>query len=208
MFYSIVYAQTTPPKIYLNCQHARCYDDYVHELSFFEFVRDRYQSDIEVLIVSQTTGAGGRNYTLTFLGHNAFKTKSDTLNFNTRQTDTEDMVRKSLLKTIKQGLVLYLVDTDLFQEINFAFPKRKLEEKTTQTDRWNYWVFNMGGNGNINGESNKKYLSLNSSFRVSRVSPASKFIFSGYHNQNKNQFIVDGEEIKVKNISMDFLLCL
>lgn len=205
LLYSIAYAQTTPPKIYLNCQNTRCYDDYVrNELSFFEFVRDRYQSDIEVLIISQTTGAGGRSYTLTFLGHNQYNTKSDTLTFNTRQTDTEDMVRKSLLKTIKQGLVLYLVNTAFFEQISFGFPKRKLEEKTAQTDPWNYWVFNMGGNGNMNGESNKKYMSLNSSFRVSRVSPASKFIFSGYHNQSKNKFIVDEEEIKVSNVNYGF----
>ena len=201
----VTFAQTLPPKIFLNCQNVRCYDDYVRtELSFFDFVRDRLQSDIEILVINQTTGAGGHTYTVNFLGHNQYNTKSDTLTFSTRQTDTEDMIRKSLLKTIKQGLIPYLIDTEFFQQVSFNFPKRKLQDTQPERDRWNYWVFNLGGSGNFSGESNKSYLSLASSFRVSRVSPSSKFIFSGYQNENRSRFTVNGEEIKVSNINYGF----
>ena len=204
-FHHGVFAQTLPPKIFLNCSNVRCYDDYVRtELSFFDFVRDRFQSDIEILVISQTTGAGGRTYTLTFLGHQQYANKSDTLVFSTRQTDTEDMVRKSFLKTIKQGLVTYLIDTELLQQINIGFPKRQMAKTDSQNDPWNYWVFNIGGNGAMNGESNKQSLALNSSFRVSRVSPSAKLIFSGYHSENRNRFIVDEEPISVKNKNYGF----
>lgn len=201
----VTFAQTLPPKVFLNCQNVRCYDDYIRtELSFFDFVRDRIQSDIEILVINQTTGAGGRTYTLHFLGHNQFSAKSDTLTFSTRLTDTDDMLRKALLKSIKQGLIPYLIDTEFFQQVSFNFPKRKLQEDKPKHDRWNYWVFNLGGSGSLSGESNKSYLSLASNFRVSRVSPSSKFIFSGYHTENRSRFIVDEEEIKVSNINYGF----
>ncbi|MFN4147500.1 MAG: hypothetical protein ACK4GN_16860 [Runella sp.] len=202
---SVLLAQTPPPKLFLNCQNTRCYDDYIRtELTFFEFVRDRIQSDIEVLVVSQPTGGGGRSYTLTFLGHHQYTFIADTIAFNTRQTDTEDMVRKALLKVIKQGLVRYLIDTDLMAQINVSFPKRKLEDAKPTRDPWNYWVFNIGGNGMVRGESNKTNTSLSSNFRVSRVSPSSKFIFSGYHTENRNRFNVNGQDVKVVNVNYGF----
>jgi hypothetical protein len=205
LWYSVAMAQTSSPKLFLNCQHTRCYDDFVRtELSFFDFVRDRGQSDIEVLIMSLTTAAGGRAYTLTFLGHQAYENQSDTLTFATRQTDTEDMIRKALLKNIKQGLVSFLVNTDLMKQVNINFPKRKQADAKPEKDPWDYWVFNLGTSGSFSGESNKTYMSLSNNARISRVSPASKFIVSGYYNENRNRFNVDGNVVRVKNINHGF----
>lgn len=205
LFSTAAIAQTPAPKLFLNCQNTRCYDDFIRtELSFFEFVRDRGQSDIEVLVVSIITAAGGRAYTLTFLGHQSFDSQTDTLSFSTRQTDTEDMVRRTLLRYLKQGILTFLVNTDLMKQVSINFPKRKLPESKPEQDPWNYWVFNMGTNGSFSGESNKTYMSLSNSMRISRVSPASKFIVSGYYNENRSRFNVDGDVVRVKNINHGF----
>jgi hypothetical protein len=103
----------TPPKIFINCSGSNCYEDYLKtELSFFDFVRDRFEADVQLLIISQDSGAGGQLYTVNFLGQNTFKSQIDTLTFATKQTDTEDMIRKELLKTLKQGLVKYVLQTN------------------------------------------------------------------------------------------------
>jgi hypothetical protein len=200
----VAFAQTAPPKLFLNCQNARCFDDFVRtELSFFDFVRDRVQSDVEVLVVGQPTGAGGRSYTMTFFGYHQYENKADTLEFSTRSTDTEDMVRKEFLRTLKQGLLTFLMGTELLQYATVNFPKRKVSTENRR-DPWNFWVFNLGGSGAASGESNKNFLTLSSNFRVSRVSPKAKFIFSGYYNENRNRFVVDDEEIRVSNLNYGF----
>ena len=50
-----------PPKLFLNCPNVNCFDDYVRtELPFFDYVRDRHQCDIEILVTNQSTGASGQ----------------------------------------------------------------------------------------------------------------------------------------------------
>ena len=63
-----------PPKIFLNCSQARCYDDFVRtELSFFDFVRDMGEADIQIMFQTQGTGAGGRKYFVNFIGQKEFE---------------------------------------------------------------------------------------------------------------------------------------
>jgi|GEM_PF-4903385 len=52
---------------------------------------------------------------MTFFGYQLYENKSDTLEFSTRSTDTEDMIRKEFLKTLKQGLLTFLIDTELLR---------------------------------------------------------------------------------------------
>ena len=193
-----------PPKIFVNCSNTRCFDDYVRtELSFFDFVRDRFVCDVEVLVVSFNTAASGREYTLTFLGQGRLERLGDTLRFVTRQTDTEDMIRKQLVRTLKQGLVRYVIDTDFLQQLSINFPKRKVGQPiaAAQRDAWNYWVFNIGGTGTANGESNRKFRSLSGNVRINRVTPRAKFSFSTYYNDNRNRYQVNGQDIRVQNVA-------
>ena len=194
-----------PPKLFLNCQ-ANCYYEYaLSELSFFDFVRDRYVADIEILIQSQNTGGGGRAYSLTFVGQKQFVGISDTLRFVTRPTDTDDMIRKQYVKVLKQGLVRYVLETDLITQVTVNYAKRKPQEKQQhEKDPWNYWVFNLGGNAAANGESNRTYVGLNGNFRVNRITAESKFNCNGYYNLNTSRYVVNGENIRVDNIGYGF----
>lgn len=195
---------TATPKIFVNCVHTRCYDDYLRtELSFFDFVRDRFVSDIEVLVTHLNTGAGGQEYTLSFYGHHRFEGKGDTLRFTTRKADTDDLIRKQLVRTFKRGLVRFLLDSDHHMEqVDVAFPPRKTltEEPAKQKDPWNFWVFDVSGNGSAHGESNKQYVSLSTHLRINRVTLKSKYHFHAYYNDNRNHYVVDSANIRVRTV--------
>lgn len=191
------------PKIFVNCLNARCHTDYLRtNLTFFDFVRDRYVSDIEILVTSAYTGAGGQRYVLAFYGHDKFENINDTLYFNTNRTDTDDLIRKQLVRTIKQGLMRYLLDTDLMEQISITLPDRKGKNRQSdqRKDRWKRWVFNIGGDGSARGESNKQYLSFSTYLQANRITPESKFTFNTYYNDNRSQYIVDGENIRVQTV--------
>ncbi len=197
--------ETETPKLFINCANWGCYEDYVKtELSFFNYVRDRFEADIQMLIINQQNGAGGMQYTLTFLGQNAFKNRQDTIRFSTKQADTDDMIRSQLVKNLKIGLFPFLQKTDFAKQIDLNFPKRSSKEAVIKKDKWNYWVFNLGLSGWTDGESNRNSLSLSGNFSISRVTAASKFNFWTNYNTNFSSYTIDGIEYSAENKSYGF----
>jgi len=52
------------PRLFLRCPDG-CHEDYLHQqLSYFDFVRDRYQADWIVVIVVQASDNGGNRFTV------------------------------------------------------------------------------------------------------------------------------------------------
>lgn len=192
-----------PPKIFLNCANTRCFDDFVRtELSFFDFVRDRYVCEVEVLMTSFNTAAGGRDYSVTFIGQGRYEGMGDTLKFVSRQTDTDDMIRKQLVRTLRQGLVRYLVDSELLQHLSISYPKRKAAQEAVATarDPWNFWVFTIGGSGSVSAESNRRFSTMELHGRVNRITAGSKFNLSTYFNENRSRYRLNEEDIRVRNV--------
>jgi hypothetical protein len=59
--------------VYLDCQTFGCDFDYFRtELTMVNWVRDRQVADLQLLVTSQETGAGGSEFTVTFLGLRQF----------------------------------------------------------------------------------------------------------------------------------------
>jgi hypothetical protein len=204
-------AQNEPnrPKLFINCASWQCYEDYVRtELSFFDFVRDRFQADVQILVIMQENGAGGANFTLNFIGQNQFKKQNDTLKFSTKQTDTDDMIRQKMVQMMKIGLVPYLKSTEFVSAISVDLPKRKSEEALIKKDKWDYWVFTIGAWGNYSAESNSSNYFLLNYLDISRITPESKLLISGSYDTNFSKFVfqdvdefgnVTNETIKARN---------
>lgn len=83
------------------------------EIPFVNYVRDRKEAQVHILITTQRTGAEGREYTITFIGQEEFEGMEDILKFFSRKADTEDEIRKGLVKTIKMGLIRYVARTPI-----------------------------------------------------------------------------------------------
>ncbi|WP_247231943.1 hypothetical protein [Telluribacter sp. SYSU D00476] len=169
------------------------------ELTFFDFVRDRYVADVEIMVNGMPTGSGGFEYTLTFIGHNNYASIGDTIQFATQLADTQDIIRKAIVKNIKLGLVRYIIDSELMKSVTIDFAKREAITDAPAVDKWNFWVFRLGGSGSYNSESNKKNTSIHTELSINRVTDASKFSFYSYHNQYFNRYVVDGEEVSARN---------
>ena len=100
-------ASTRPPAIFLDCES--CFVDYLRaEVTFVDFVRDRTEADVHVLITRAGTGAGGSEYTLQFIGARAFADLTETIRTVTTSSDSEDQVRRQLATALRVGLLRYL----------------------------------------------------------------------------------------------------
>ncbi len=189
-------------RLFINCQDEEfdCFNDFlVTELSYFYFVRDRRQSDIEILVIEQSAPSGGRKYTLEFNGLNRFnKLKvSDTIYI--KPAETEYTIRNILLKTIKVHLFYFVYQTNAKANIDIVYPKdstNSIAEVESKVDKWRNWIFMFGVEGNMEGETNRRQLEQTSYFDIFRVTQQSKFIFDSWYETRFNSVTINNNNLQ------------
>ncbi len=198
-FYTPLFSQNTSLNLFVNCQVSKCYNDYLRtELATFNFVRDQAEADLIILVTATNTAAGGRNYRLFFESTKENNIKKDTLIYNLKQDATDDQARKALLNTLSIGLIKYLNDSNLAETVKVNFNKTSHKAKLPKPDKWHNWVFGLGANGRLNGESNRKNVATDGNFRGGKTTEKSKFSFYSYYNQRTNSVKVDSTISTVK----------
>ncbi|MBU1475722.1 MAG: hypothetical protein KJ768_12765 [Acidobacteria bacterium] len=87
------------PRVFLDCRF--CDRDYFRDnLTYINFVRDRADADVHVLVTNQDTGSGGTEYTFAFIGLGEFQDMTFTIAHPTGPSDTRDEVRSGQLAVL------------------------------------------------------------------------------------------------------------
>ena len=189
------------PKVFIDCDS--CDIDYIRtEITFVNYVWDRQEADIHMLITLQSTGSGGREYTIAFIGQKEYSDLQNTLKYFSNPTETDDEVRKGLVQTLKLGLGSYVARTPMAQAISLLL---KQEVKPTAVeDKWNFWVFNVSLWSDLSGEEQQKSTELSVNFSANRVTPASKLRMGLDIDYEKDRYDVNGGTITSISESRDF----
>ncbi|MGE5521010.1 MAG: hypothetical protein ACM3VS_13850 [Candidatus Dadabacteria bacterium] len=185
-------------KVFLDCSWM-CDFDYVrNEMKMVDFVRDRFDADVHVLVNSQHSSSGGTQPTLIFIGQKNFSNQQDTLSYFNDPTTTQDDQRKKMVKYLKFGLVRYLSKTSVADqlEINYSAPSANGKTETPVNDKWNNWVYQLGTNGNINGSQNYKQHSVYGYFSADKETEKWKINLNASANREVQTFIQDSVESK------------
>jgi hypothetical protein len=187
-------SQKEPPKklsIYVDCSNTWCDMQFIRsEIKGVNFSLDNQAADLHILITSLGNGSGGNSYQMIFYGQKSFSGKVDTLSFETDRNATEVEVRESVLYFLKSGLVSYIVKTKDPRSLVIDFKVKtdssnSAKSASLEKDPWNYWVFKLGGNGNINADAN--YQSSRFSTYVSAYRTTDKWRYGVNVNGSKNQ---------------------
>jgi hypothetical protein len=180
------------PRVFIDC--GRCDLNYIKtEIPFVNFVRDRKEADVHVLITTQSTGSGGTEYTITFIGQGDYAKNNNVLTFASKRTDTEDEVRNGYTRTIKMGLMPYLAQTPLAEYCSISL--RQALAPTAVSDPWNFWVFGLSFGGRFEGESRRKTSSLSANLSANRVTPEIKIRLGFNANFDERKYIYSDETI-------------
>lgn len=137
------------------------------EVPFINYVRDINDADLVVLGTFQPTGSGGGEFTFFVEGRNKYAGVMDTVRFNTYADETDEQVRQKSVRTLKMGLMKYMIGTPLAKYIDIQFTEDIEEE--VNTDKWNNWVFTTDVRGSLMGQKSADARSLNSSFNANRT---------------------------------------
>lgn len=172
---SPIAAQTTSdeapagaPRIFLDCRN--CDFSYIRvEIPFVNWVRDREDAVVHILITDQRTGSGGRDYTLDFIGLRRYAGTDQNLSYVVPPDYTDDEERDGLTGILKIGLLPYL-GTPLLSRLSVSFEGSKDQTPTTPTaDPWDSWVFEIEANGDIEQQSARTQLAIDGAFSADRV---------------------------------------
>ncbi|MDP9347633.1 MAG: hypothetical protein M3P24_00585 [Gemmatimonadota bacterium] len=182
--------QEEAPRVFLDCNGFFCdMDFYRTEIGFVNYVRDRQDADVHVLITRQQTGGGGGEFTLAFLGLRRSEGQKQTLRHFSSPTDSQDQVRRGLAAKIKLGLIPYVAGTPAAERLRISYEAPKAQPSAGEVrDPWDYWTFRVGMRGYFNGESFQSFNDLNGSFSASRVTRAWKTRLSVNANRSESRF--------------------
>jgi hypothetical protein len=184
------------PKVFLDCR--RCDRDYIRkEITYVNFVRDRTEADIHILVTDENTGSGGNKYTLTFIGKNQFEDTENTLTYSSNETETRDEIREGMLEVMKRGLFPFLMETPLADLLSIQC---KIElEPTAVKDNWDFWVFNIRVSGELEEETSQRTTQLSLDLSVNRVTPEWKIQLGVSGDYEEDNY--DYEDYSIKSIS-------
>lgn len=186
----------TRPRVFFDCNGPSCNSDYYRtEIGWVNWVRDRADAQVHVLVVSTGTGSGGREYQMTFMGRGGQADYTDAMAYTSQAVDTERETLDGLTHALAIGLARFanaagyrsLVRVEGLAA-NGASQRAGLVSAEEVSDPWNLWSFRIGGGGDVSGESTQESLRLNGSFNASRVTPTWKLNYSGRVNHQHQEF--------------------
>ncbi len=201
--------QNTPLNFFLDCDD--CDFNFVRqELTFIPFVRDPKLADVHILVTDSETGSGGNKYYLNFIGLNEFTDSNYEYTVFTKQSDSEDDIRKLLLKFIKIGILQYFSKTELMEQINIGIKDSKDRAADNMViDRWKKWVYRISSGGELQKEASQNEYSINTEASAEKITEEWKTSFETTYEINHENYYDDGEKITnqqdSKELSAEFV---
>lgn len=181
-------------RVFLDCQGGVRGCDrtfFVQEMAFVNWVRDRMDADVHLLLTSLNAGNGGRQITVNFLGQKAYAGKTDTLAITTLPNDADDRVRRELLRTFQLGLAPYVARTPIASRMRLSLANGVVAPTLNARavkDRWNLWLYRIDGNVSASGEQLVRNTNLSTTLSAARTTEKWKINVGGTASYNQRDF--------------------
>ncbi|MEM7658918.1 MAG: hypothetical protein AAF399_22535 [Bacteroidota bacterium] len=182
-------------RVFLDC--SICDFTYLRqELNHIAYVRDPMQADVHVLVTQQSTGGGSRMIELDFIGKEDFANFQQTLHFAIPPNTARDAQRKEFARMFTLGLVPYLAQTDMVDNIEVRVEANLDGAIDNQNihDPWGLWVFEVSASGSMRQEEQRHNFSFRGSLEANRVTEMWRIRNRLNGNFNQQFFTREGEE--------------
>jgi hypothetical protein len=187
----------------IDCSGAPCDHDFFRtEITFVDFVRQRQDADVHLLITGEPTGQGGRELTYTFFGQGRFRGQDHLLRSTFRVAESDDAVRREMVRVVSLGLVPYATQSAAIDRLAVSMERSPPEANAVQpaTDPWDRWTFRIGMQGNAGGERSSRSAFINSSVNANRTTVDLKLNVSSFFSYRHTRFeLPDGRRFLSPN---------
>ena len=174
--------------VYLDCRG--CNSSFIRsEINFINFVRDQGDAEVHLIITRTGTASGGSQYTLGYIGANDLQSLSNELIYTSYDSDTDDEERRGLVRYIKLGMIPFLSKKDALSDLDVSFSGRQGPAPQLQnSDKWNSWLFEVGGNTWYSGEESQNTLNLSGRTRIRRITDEWKIQLNYDYNYRRKAY--------------------
>jgi hypothetical protein len=185
--------------VFLDCQD--CFQDFIrNEITFVDYVRDRADAHVHIIVTREPTGAGGQERAVQFIGLARFRGVDQTLRSSTISGESEDQIRRRLVTTIKVGLLRYLIETPAAERLDVGVEVGAGASRPAGADdRWNNWVFAIESGAGVQAEESTREVDLGLEAGADRVTHDWKISVGAELEYNTERFDLE-EEGSVRSI--------
>ena len=179
-----------PVRVFLDCQaFFGCDFDLVRrEIAWVDWVRNREDADVHLLVTSTRAGAG-TVFDILFIGLGRFEGEDTSLTHSSSSTDTQDELRRDMTERFKLGLVGYAGSTSAAERLRVVYDAPVADPAVTPgNDPWNLWVFSVSAGGSARAQSRTSSTSVNGSLSANRTSENWKFRWGARANYREEDF--------------------
>jgi len=174
------------------------------ELSFVSFVRDPLMADVHILVTDSNTGSGGNKYFLNFIGKGNFTGLNNEYVVFTNQSDTDDDIRKTLLKAFKVGILQYYSKSGFIGRLNINIDENENKKADEMLkDQWNKWIFRIESGGEFQKEESQNEYSFSTEASIQKITEEWKGSLEAGYEFNRENYFDDGNRITNKQDSKE-----
>lgn len=188
-------------RVFLDCSSGFCHEEYLREeVDVAEYVRDRSDADVHVLITEADTSAGGEEFTLAFIGQGRFQGTTRTMKVVTDAGESDERERRQLASALTAGLLTFLTTDTLPAglEITATLDRGEVPQTAAGADPWRRWLFGVNGYLNLDAEESTSERNWGLSFGADRITPNWKLSFGTELNESADEFdLEDGVRLSV-----------
>jgi hypothetical protein len=171
------------------------------EIPFAIFMSSLEEVDVHVRVTSAMPD-GKETLTLAFSGRGRFADDNNILTYAVRPAEKPEEVRGGVARLIKIGLMRYVAKTPAAKHVSVEFMDQV--KPTSVIDKWNFWVFNLGVDQFMMGETQYSDSAYAGNFSANRVTPEIKIRTSVFGDLSRQRFDVGGESYKSFSHSYGF----
>ena len=197
IFSHIIFAQEEESKDEMNLfVECNCDKAYLRqEIDFVSHVRDQGLANVQLFIYDIAKGGGGRIYNLDFKGVEGYADITAKASYDTNANMSADDVRKGLLNAVKTGLLPFVLNSEMADNIEYKISNAGLSEKQDIdfNDPWNNWIFEVYGEAELDKESSRKEFEYEIGFESDRVTEKIRIRTDFQLNQATSEFVRSGE---------------
>jgi hypothetical protein len=182
-------------RVFLECSGGRgggCrQEEFRTEIDWVNWMRDRQDAQLHVIITSLGTGSGGQLYTFDFIGLEDIEGNDDQLTYSSLGTDVQDETVRGMTRVLGIGLARYsllvgaAVPVDLVSIASDPLQERLVTAEEVE-DPWDFWVFGVDFNTNMSGETSRTNRNFRGGLDASRTTPTWKLDFDANGNWRRN----------------------
>ncbi len=174
------------PKIFLTGPDAAFFRT---EIPFVDHVQDRTAASVLIEIAAGRDTEGGF-FSLEFTGVREFEGMRDSLRYRPAAGESAEDSRTGVVRILKLGLMRFVNKTAAASRVDISL--QASVKPTAVVDPWNFWVFSLGGNAMINGESSYQSQMWMGNLSANRVTPEWKIRLGANLYSNKSAYSYEG----------------